>query len=90
MRNKFNLGDKFWTFDYHFDDFIQEEVTHIKIVLNDDTNEKTVMYNGMYEEQYCFAKLKDAYLAECDYRDKKHREELRKLNEKLNAILEKE
>ena len=60
LKGKFKIGDKVWTYDHHFDEFVRVEIDSCKIVNNQ------IIYNGMYAQEDCFFTLKNAYLHECD------------------------
>ena len=82
LKGKYKIGDRVWTYDYHFDEFMRITIECSKIV------DGQIMYNGMYPEEDCFSNLDDSYLHECDYQTRLYLERIKLLQKKFTKTVE--
>jgi len=81
MKNKFNLEDTFITYDDFYDTFVKDKVTSIKELENG-----TIMYNGRYQEEYCFSDIKLAMLKQCDFETQQYKNKIKHIEEAYEAL----
>ena len=82
IKGKYKIGDRVWTYDYHFDEFMRITIESSKIV------DGQIMYNGMYPEEDCYYHLEDSYLHECDYQTNLYLERIKLLQNKFTKTVE--
>lgn len=82
MTNRFNIGDTLWTFDMHYEDFIQIKVESIKKI------DGQVYYNGMYLDEDCAKHLSEAKQKWIDFTTSVYQQNIKSIMEKYYKKVE--